>query len=439
MNGYYYRFLEFYKRLIHGIAFVPFLITLNLAFLSILFLSLETYHAGTPALTLWEYIQVENSESARAILTGILSAMISLTVFGFSMMMLVVNQSSSNYSPKVVDTLINNRSNQFILGIYLGTIVFTLITLMQLDNEKISNGVPRITVFFNVALGIYSIILFVKFINNISNSVRIGSIAERLYLKTESALRNQNKYHCSNEAVSTEGWISHPAHKYGYFQIIKVHQLLAILKKQNLMLKVIPYPGYYLTQRTPLFSLNKQIDEKVLSNIRNCFICYTGEDIKENEFYGFRQLREVAVKALSPGINDPGVARICIDYIGGLLSIVMDQESKTAIEDDKGDVRILLNKYEFETLLGICFTPIKAYGKKDYTVLNSLLHTLLDLSLYDPQRQKKDALNSQANSILEEIEQHIINSIEIDFLNATISDLNKTGYFSLGLIKKKLM
>lgn len=151
--------------------------------------------------------------------------------------------------------------------------------------------------------------------------------------------------------------------------------------------------------------------------------------------FGFRQLREVAVKALSPGINDPGIARLCIDYLGDLLASWMIKEKKDVVADEDGKARIFLKRYDFSTLLGICFTPIKAYAKNDYTVLIALLKTLLNLSYYDDNLKEKQALINQASSIIEESDQYIHNSIERSYVNATIKELNEDGYFSLNYIK----
>ncbi|MFN3405659.1 MAG: DUF2254 domain-containing protein [Cytophagaceae bacterium] len=430
------RFFEFYKKVIHSISFVPAVISIILTVISFSLLTLQSILKEGSSGQFVEYLLVKNAETARVILGTTLTGTIALTVFGFSMMMLVVNQSSSNYSPKVVDTLINNRSNQFILGVYVGTIIFTIITLMQIDSEKVSNGVPGISLIINTILFIYCIFLFIHFINNISNSVRISSIAERIYTKTKKALNQENKYNCIVGSINTDVWINYSAEREGYFQFLRIHVLINILEKENLILKVISFPGQFINSHSSLFQLNKEIlNGELLSEIRNSFILYAGEDIIENEFYGFRQLREVAVKALSPGVNDPGVAIICIDYLTSLLCDRLSNPSKTIITDKKGNPRIIINKYDFPTLLEMSFTPIKAYGRKDYTVLNSLLQSLLQISLYDKEKKYLVPLKIQAESIIEEGEMHIPNQLERKFINSTIESLNKSEYFYLPLLK----
>lgn len=103
---------------------------------------------------------MKTPETARTILASLLAAVVSITVFGFSMMMVVVNQAASNYSPKVVETLSAQRSNQYVLGIYLGRVVFTLVMMMHIDNKPSSPGIPQAGLLLNMLVVTYCIICF---------------------------------------------------------------------------------------------------------------------------------------------------------------------------------------------------------------------------------------------------------------------------------------
>ena len=156
------RLLQAYKSIIHGVAFLPLLITAVLTAAGLILTGQSEEGSGLP-----ENMRVNTVETARVLLGSILTGVISLTVFSFSMMMVVVNQASSNYSPKVVETFINERFNKVILGIYLGTIVFTIVVLMHLDGQQGSEAMPHLAILVNIVLGILTAILFLAFINNI--------------------------------------------------------------------------------------------------------------------------------------------------------------------------------------------------------------------------------------------------------------------------------
>ena len=415
----------------HGVALIPLLVMTGLIILA-LFLTLspvaqrfDSYEFNSG------YFEVRTADTANAVLTGLLTGLISITVFGFSMMIVVVNQAASNYSPKVVQTLSSEKSNQYILGFDLGTIIFTLIVMMHIDNQKVDGGVPQVAILINMILAIIALILFIQFINNISNAVRINNIVNMLSKKTRKSIEHSRKEGTPSNNIKTDGWNTYDAGHAGHFQMIRHTPLLETLEKLDAVLQVLPRPGTYYLQNEPLFCINKKLDEETAQKIRNNFITYHGERIEENPMYGFRQLREVAVKSLSPGINDPGVAILCIEHLTELLSMDLDRQEQYAICDGNGDVRIIINTFDFPSLFEISFVPIKTYGKRDYSVLSALLHAVRQISLHDRARKMKHLLNRFAMAVIEDARDSITSQMEIDSLNERIAHLNKDGYFDL--------
>ena len=375
------------------------------------------------------YFEVRTSETARAVLTSILGGIISLTVFGFSMMMVVVNQAASNYSPKVVDTLISQRSNQYILGVNLGTIVFALIVMMHIDNRKADGGIPELAILVAVMFAIYCLLLFVRFINNISNAVRINNIINVIYRKTRHSITHQNRNHVVPEKTDISNWTMYTAGHSGYFQLLRSNSILEILGKEDAVLKVLPLPGTYYLRHEPLFAVSKALRRDVVDRIRASFVTYNGEPISENPVYGFRQLREIAVKALSPGINDPGVAILCIDHLAELLSMELDRQPEYSIKDAHDKLRIIRPEYDFAALFELSLLPIKHYGRSDFVVLGSLLHAVYQVALADTGRRVRTLLSSFTTSLLELSKERINDTAEQDVLKRRFDEMRKLGYF----------
>jgi uncharacterized membrane protein len=432
-----FKILKIYKSIVHGVAFLPLLVTLLLTVLALV-LTLSPGLQSLPAsFDFGGYFEVQEPATARSILSALLAGSISIMVFSFSMMMVVVNQAASNYSPKVVQTLTSNRSNQYIFGVYLGTIIFTLLIMMHIDNKNISGGIPQLGLLVNMLLSIYSVLLFVRFINNISNLVRINSIVEGLYSNTKKSLARERKIPCGVCDIEGSTWKSFSANHAGYFQLLRVKPLLSILSKHDAVLQVLPRAGDYYTRESQLFRIDKTLNEEVLDEIRGHFITYPGEVIDENPMYGFRQLREVAVKALSPGINDPGVATLCIDYLSELLQLSLADGNKNLLFDDNKTGRIILNRYDFAALLDLSLTPIKTYGKKDYTVLNSLLFALDAISLIDKMNEWRTLLETYGLAIIEDADKSLDNFLEREHLNKSIERINAKEYFKLPQLQVK--
>lgn len=427
--------MQLYKGIRQGVAFIPLLVTLGLSALG-LFLTLSPIiHDINSAALMRGYFEVRTSETATAVLTALLTGLISITVFGFSMMIVVVNQAASIYSPKVVQALSSEQSNQYILGFDLGTIIFTLIVMMHIDNEKADGGIPEIAIFVSMLLAITALILFIKFINNISNSVRINNIVQMLYDRTRKSIKHSSRHLSPSKEIPTDNWRAYNAAHAGFFQMIRRNSLVNHLRELDLVLKVLPKPGTYYLRNEPLFCVNRDIDEETVQDLRDNFLTYHGENISDNHMYGFRQLREVAVKSMSPGINDPGVAILCVEHLTELLCLALDRENENTICDDEGEVRVILSTFDFESLFKISFVPIKTYGKRDYNVIGALLRAVGQISRWDHGRKFKHLLNKFALDVIEEARESITSSIEVDALNERIGSLNTSGYFQMELMR----
>lgn len=419
----------YYKKITSGIAFLPSLISVGIALLAVGFVSLQQVSAAQGVLSSINFIQVNDSSTARAILAALLTGTISLTVFSFSMVMVVVNQSASNYSPKVIEGFISETANQIILGVYIGTILFVTVSLTQVSDMDNYAEVPHFNVFASILLMTACVALFILFIKNISNSVRINNVAERIFVKTRIALQQDSHEH--SEYPEGKEWVAYEAVSSGYFQSISTAGLMKILRREKIMLKVVPYYGSYLHSQHKLFCLSKEItDEKVLKDIRGTFNIYSGENVQENYFYGFRQLREVAVKALSPGINDPGIAIICLDYLSELLIIYLDHEKKISLKEDKG-VGIFFMRHTFADMLDLIITPIHAYAKQDFLVLAQILRLLYNVALHDTSNEVKQLLTSHGNSVLDTAKDHLYSTQEIQYIDQLVADLNEKSKLNI--------
>lgn len=428
------KFYYLYVNTINSIAFIPTLVCIGYILMVILLLTIHSTGAEYKILKFIPFAEIESANTARTVLSSTLTGIISLTVFSFSMVMVVINQASSNYSPKVIGGLINDRSNQYILGIYIGTILYLLITLMQVENYN-KFSVPHIAIFVGILTSLYCIILFVKFIHNISTTIQIFKIVDRIYIRTKEKMESENKKHEQTPSTEpqTKHWFTYTLPTSGYFQKIIADKLKSITSKNDLILKLEINYGTYYVENTPLFSLNKQITDKgLIEKIKGAFVFYTGENIENSPFYGFRQLREVAVKALSPGINDPGVAVLCLNRMTSLFVLLMKNDLYSHLYDEKGSIRVIVNTYNFEELLQTALLPIRYYGRKDVMVLATLLDLLKNLSHHDTQRKYQSLLNEYVIGVMEEAQSSIDHSQDKKFMADKIKSLVNLqgGYFS---------
>ena len=157
-----------YIDIINSIAFFPVLISTALFILSIFILYFEGTHFSSEIKKNFPYLFVSSYQNARLILSTLIMGIISLTVFSFSMVMIVLNQASSNFSPRVIPGVITKKAHQIILGFCIGTIIYSLVIIHNIQNSTEAYRFPQIGILAAEILGIVCLILFVYFIQFLS-------------------------------------------------------------------------------------------------------------------------------------------------------------------------------------------------------------------------------------------------------------------------------
>ncbi len=431
MSGLIYRLKVIYYFLIKNIAFYPVLI--SAFFIAAAFLILN-YEEEQFSKYLHDYVMLfttTNAETARTILSTIISGILSLTVFSFTLVMLVLNQAASNSSPRLIPGLISTRSHQQILGFYIGTIIYTLIILVNVKPK--ANFVPALAILISIGLTIISIGLFVYFIHSISNSIQIGNLAESLYTQTlrqiDEKLKFQKKQKPENFEF-TEAKILN-SKKSGFLQSIDKDDLVEIALKNDIVIEVLVPPGMYVVNDTPLLKINKEIkdENEIFDEVLGKVIFNEKEIVALNFIFGFKHLSEVAVKALSPGINDPATAIRVMNYMQELFSKIIFLAGKEYYRDEKGKLRVIQNQINLRELLFNYFDPLRNYGKKDVQIMLKQIEVIKHLlKQCENDDVKKYELNEYLDSLIEDSDIEIKNSLHRKKINESLTEIeNITG------------
>jgi uncharacterized membrane protein len=168
------------------------------------------------------------------------------------------------------------------------------------------------------------------------------------------------------------------------FQGFDQNEMVKIATQEGLVISFLHPPGTFVLSRTPLavISSSETFSNTHIEKIQRLITIKQGEDIESNYYYGFRQLMEVAVKALSPGINDPGTAVLCLQALVSLLAYRLQHFPNLFVKDDAGNTRIILKERMIDEIVATCLLPIWDYGKEDWTVQWAFHQSLAQLQAY---------------------------------------------------------
>ncbi|MEJ7644788.1 MAG: DUF2254 domain-containing protein [Chryseolinea sp.] len=392
-----------YKKVITSIAFLPAIIALSFFVLSYLMIQFDYSSTGKNIKLNYDWLSLKDASTARSICTTIAGGLISLTVFSFSMVMILLSQAASQMSNRILGRLISNTFQQVVLGFYIGTTVYALFLLSAIRDIDTGIYVPALSTYLLITLTVVDIFLFIYFLHYITQSVKFETIIHRIFIDTRDALKRTctMKEDRIVSPLSDEG-IKIKAHKSGLYQGIQKASLANFCKDEDVVVSFLYPVGTYLIAGTPLLVVTqkKDIAEDFVEKLNLSIDIEKGEDIDTNYYYGFRQLREIAIKALSPGINDPGTAIIALQALGDLLAYRSENFPETCIRDDNGISRIFIKEKTFDEIFSECILPIWDYGKTDRLMQNEMIHLLTMLQMTG-ERLEISSLMKEARSALE--------------------------------------
>lgn len=426
MIRYLRKLREIIRPIYNSIGFVPSLMCFLFFLLALFALQLEQSFVDDWLSTHFSWTQIDTADTARAIMSTIAGGVISLTVFSFSMVMVVLSQATSNFSPRLLPGLISDRRNQTVLGAYLGTIIYSLVLTFNVRSVDNNYEVPSVGVLLAVMLMVGCMGLFIFFIHSISSSIQISTILQSIYDKTLNYLNQAEESH--TDLPAPYDILHYPiyAPTSGYLQDIREDALIKCCAKNDILLGVAQIQGDFVMKGEVLAYTDREVsDRDLIDTLQNHFVFYNGEWIADNYIYGFKHLSEVAVKALSPGINDPATAISVINHLGVLFQKYLAVKEHNPRLDVQGSVRLIIRNHNLLELLQRTLGPIRFYGKEDVQVMERLFWLMRQLhQSTDPGSKKGQALYAFTEGIYESAKRYIALPQDRNSLNQALTLIN---------------
>lgn len=417
---------EMARPIYNSIGFLPSLMCCLFFVMALFAIRLETTGVDQWLSEHFSWTQIDTADTARSIMGTIAGGVISLTVFSFSMVMVVLSQATSSFSPRLLPGLISDRRNQAVLGTYLGTIIYALVLMFNIRAVENNYEVPSVAVLLAVILMGLCMVLFILFIHGISSSIQISTVLQNIYDKTQSYLALAEESH--TDLPSPHEILHHPicAPTSGYLQEIRRQALIKCCQEKNILLGMAQIQGDFVMKGEVLCYTDVPITTpEDIDLIQNHFVFYNGEWIADNYIYGFKHLSEVAVKALSPGINDPATAVSVLNHLGVLFRKYLTVQEYNPLVDTQGKVRLILRNHHLFELLQKTLGPIRFYGKEDVQVTERLLWLMQQLlQNSSPESKHYPVLCQFTQSIYTSAHTHIQHPQDRDWLNHRLQLIN---------------
>lgn len=275
-------------------------------------------------------------ESARALLGTIAGATISFAGIAFSVSLLIIQQAASEYSPRVVHTLFRDPFNKRVMALVVGTFTYCLLVLRSVRTALEKGGdpvIPNLSVALAVVLGIITILAIVAFIDHSAHSMDISNILHRVEASAIEQITREWPEHAADEVPPPAApRPDHPPHtirfeRSGWVQQFDVDRLAGTVPPGQTMW-VDTFPGRYAIRGAPICVLSAVPDDVEATEriVRSAVGTGDTRTMQQDVSFGLRQLTDVALKALSPGINDPTTAQDAIFHSTSVLTELLRRQ-----------------------------------------------------------------------------------------------------------------
>jgi uncharacterized membrane protein len=291
----------------------------------------------------------------------------------FTLLTLPLSTVAAQYGSRLLRIFLGDRVTQFVLGVFVATFVYCISSALVIPPVEIQPEPPQllVTIGFFLFLGTFaSLILLIQHIATMLQAPNIAAVAGSELMDVVgtdiqevfgAGTRQQVGGESSDPPIQTAGYpVRAPGP--GYIQYIDPRRILALARERDLVIRLLLKPGRFAVSGAVLATVwpAERVDAQSEREIRNAFHLGKQRTPTQDVEYAVNQLAEMAVRAMSPAINDPFTAMTCLDYMGdGLAQFVRQRNDSPTIYDREGRLRIVLDPVTFDQLLDAAFDMLR--------------------------------------------------------------------------------
>jgi uncharacterized membrane protein len=395
--------------------FIPAVITLAATALALTMLTID--RAESVRINSW-WIYTGGADGARSMLEAVAASMMSVAATVFSITIVALQLAASNFGPRLLRNFMQDMGNQVVLGTFISTFIYCLLVLRTI--RGVGNGysefVPQLAVTVGILLTIISIGVLIYFIHHASTIIQasyvIQNVSEELHLAIKRLFPERigrgepvHREAVEEIPISFEAEaLPIPAKETGYLQAIDDEELMKIACKHNLLVHIQPRPGKFVVQGGDLALVfpGEKVNKKLTKQINDAFIFGKERTEQQDVEFPINQLVEIALRAISPGINDPFTAISCIDQLSAGLCHIIQRNFPSPYRYNNHQLRVIAEGVKFPELTDIVFNQLRHYGRSDMVIIIHLLESIAVIATYTNNSQYQATLRYHANMILQD-------------------------------------
>ncbi len=371
--------------------FVPLSLILFFVGLGFLTTLIDEWFGEAEFYNEWGFLYRSGADNSLAILTTIAASVMTVASVSFSITIVALTLASSQFGPRLLRNFMRSLTSQVIIGAFTGIFVFCLVVMRSVGTSW-EEGSPHLSITVAVGLGLLSVCLLIYFVHHVASSILADNLVAQVHGELDSAIQRLPKLGEEDDAVRwqelavpAENAIVVPSPRSGYLLAIDAAGISSRLAKGGGRVTFAHRPGGFVIKGSPLAWLDgvecedhrKNLEAEVTHGV------YIGRarSPEQDLEYTLSQLVEIGVRALSPSINDPKTAEICVDYLVAALCQLSDREvPKLTRSHGRTEICVIIPDTSFGGIVDEAFNRIRQNFESQPSVIIRLIDGLTRLA-----------------------------------------------------------
>ncbi len=329
---------------------------------------------------------------AQVILSGVASSMMTVVSIVFAILLMTLTLASMQFSPRIIVSFSKDRVTQWTLGFFLGTFSYCMAALPAARTQP-HPFAPVATVLGAMVLALTCVGWLLFFIHHISQAISVNHIVDRIARETEGIIDEIMPWPHQPGRLQQETLDSFPEEtplaspESGYIRFIDTPRLLELARQQRVRIRVLRRVGHFIPAGVPLVMVSKseRLGPEDAERLLSAFDFGPTRTLQQDVEFGVLQIVDIALKAISPAVNDPSTGINCVDQLSRIMiRFAARQPPEELLCDPPGVVRVSLAWLQFPRMLDAAFEQIRMYAKGDVAVSLRLLRALGDIAAATP-------------------------------------------------------
>jgi len=347
---------------------------------------------------------------AQVILSGIATSIMTVVSIVFAILLMTLTLASMQFSPRIIVSFSKDRVTQWTLGIFLGTFSYCMAALPTARSLP-KPFAPVATVMGAMLLAVACVSWLLFFIHHISRAISVNHIVDRIASETEAMIDDTMPWPHQPGRTETDD----PRRGYtwettivsgvsGYIRFIDTRRLVELAKQYRVKVDVLRRVGHFVPAGVPLMTLSKgdRLPPDKADELLGAFDLGPTRTLQQDVEFGVLQIVDIALKAISPAVNDPTTAISSVDQLSRILIRFVSREPLDSnLYDPPGVFRVHIPGIGVERLLDSAFEQIRMYARGDVAVSLRLLRALADIAVTTPDPLLRQMLVERGRRVVE--------------------------------------